>query len=75
VTPDYATTSTDPLALALCEGAGPPVWVDPMLDELAASLVVSWSTGASVLHPSTPTVASLEAQAALADSRSPPRMV
>jgi hypothetical protein len=29
---------------ALCEGAGPPTWfdsVDPMLDELAASLVAS----------------------------------
>jgi len=34
----------DPLAEELCEGAGPPIWlvsVDPMLDELAASLVVS----------------------------------
>ena len=34
----------DPLALALCASTGPPVWVgsfDPMLEELAASLVVS----------------------------------
>jgi hypothetical protein len=34
----------DPLAMALCEGTGPPAWVtsiDPMLDELVASLVVS----------------------------------
>jgi hypothetical protein len=31
----------DPLAMALCEGTEPPVWVDPMFDELAASLVVS----------------------------------
>jgi hypothetical protein len=55
VTPDYAdnaATSTDPLMLALCDGAGPPIWVDPMLDELAASLVASWSMGALVLRPS-----------------------
>ena len=34
----------NPLALALCASAGPPAWVvsfDPMLEELAASLVVS----------------------------------
>ena len=34
----------DPLALALCASVGPPAWVvsfDPMLEELAASLVVS----------------------------------
>jgi len=44
-----------------------------MLDELAASLVASQSTCAPVLRPST--AASLEAQAALADTRLPPRMV
>ena len=34
----------DPLVEALCEGTGPPAWVasvDPMLDELAASLIAS----------------------------------
>jgi hypothetical protein len=46
-----------------------------MLDELAASLVASWSTSALVLCPFTLTTATLEAQAALADTRSPPRMV
>jgi hypothetical protein len=74
VTPDFAdntATSTDPLVLALCEDAGPPIWVDPMLDELAASLVASRSTGVPVLRHSTP----LEAQAALADTCSPQRMV
>jgi hypothetical protein len=53
-TPDDNTTSStppklDPLALVLCASAGPPAWVtmfDPMLEELAASLVVSQSTGA-----------------------------
>jgi hypothetical protein len=66
----------DPLAVALCEGTEPPVWVDPMFDELAASLVVSRSVGASTLgHPSTPPAAPLVAQALLADTHSPPRMV
>jgi hypothetical protein len=47
-----------------------------MRNELAASLVVSRSAGAPALErPSTLTVASLEAQASLADTRSPPRMV
>jgi len=35
----------DPVALALCVSAGPPALVisfDPMLEELAAELVVSW---------------------------------
>ena len=34
----------DPLVEALCKGVGPPAWldsVDPMLVELATSLVVS----------------------------------
>ena len=34
---------SDLLTVVLCEGAGPPVWVDPMLEELAASLVMSRS--------------------------------
>jgi hypothetical protein len=50
---DNAATSADPLAVSLCEDSGPPVWVDPMLDELAASLVASRSTSAPVLRPST----------------------
>jgi hypothetical protein len=62
--------------VALCEGSGPPIWVDPMLDELPASLVISRSVGASTFgRPSTPPTAPLEVQALLADSRSPPRMV
>jgi hypothetical protein len=33
----------DPLALVLCASTGPPAWVsvDPMLEEITASLVVS----------------------------------
>jgi hypothetical protein len=38
----------DPLALELCACEGPPAWVDTMLKELAASLVVSPSVGALV---------------------------
>jgi hypothetical protein len=67
---------SDPLAVALCEGARPAVWFDLMLDELAASRVVSGSAGAPALgRPSTPTVASLEVQALMADTHLPPRMV
>jgi hypothetical protein len=72
----------DPLVLALCEGTKPPVWVDPMFDELTASLqlaallIVSHSVDASVLgRPSTPPAAPLRAQALLADTCLPPRMV
>ena len=47
-----------------------------VVDELAASLVVSRSVGALALgSPSTPTVASLEVQASLVDTHLPPRMV
>jgi hypothetical protein len=67
----------DPLVLALCEGTKPPVWVDPMFNELAASLqlaaplIVSHSVDASVLgRPSTPPAAPFGAQALLADTRS-----
>ena len=50
-----------PLMVALYEGTGPPIWVDPMLDELIASLVVSRSVGAPALgRLSTATAASLE---------------
>jgi hypothetical protein len=67
---------SDPLVVALCEATGPPIWVNLMLGELAASLVVSQSEGAPTLgRPLTPTVASLEAQSSLADTRSPPWMV
>jgi hypothetical protein len=31
----------DPLVVELCTYVGPPAWVNPMLEELAASLVVS----------------------------------
>jgi hypothetical protein len=45
-----------------------------MFDELAASLVCR-SPGALIGCPSTPTVASVEVEAALADARSPPWMI
>jgi hypothetical protein len=47
-----------PLTVALFEGTEPHVWVGPMFDELAASLIVSRSVGASALgRPSTPPAA------------------
>ena len=80
---DYATASTaargflepDPLAEALCEGAWPPVWlvsVDPMLDELAASLVASRpavTPAPGCLH-ATATVSQV-VQASVVDTNSP----
>uniref|UniRef100_K3ZDB4 Uncharacterized protein n=1 Tax=Setaria italica TaxID=4555 RepID=K3ZDB4_SETIT len=66
VTPNYVdNAATDPLALEPCEDVGPPIWVDPMLDELAAFLVA---------RPSTPATASLQARPALSEPLSPPRM-
>jgi hypothetical protein len=57
-------------------GHWPLAWVDPMLDELDASLVASRSVGALVLGGlSTPPAAPLGAQARLVDVRSPPPMV
>ena len=34
----YLSLVPDPLELELCAGEGPPAWVDPMLEELVASL-------------------------------------
>jgi len=50
----------DPLVLEPCAGAGPPAWVDPMLEELTASLVVSRPAGPTTPWcPTTPAGASL----------------
>ena len=65
----------DLLAEMLCVGAGPPTWlvlVDPMLDELAASLVASRpavtpATGCLHAAASVPR----EVQASLVDTSSP----
>jgi hypothetical protein len=87
VTADYADNAatssaarfspeSDPLAVTLCEGAGPPAWVDQMLDELGASLVVSRSAGAPAFGcPSSTTATSLEVQPSLVDTSTPPRLV
>jgi len=87
---DFAHSSTiaccplelDPLDVVLCEGTGTPTWVDPMLDELDASLqlaaspVVNRSVGALALErPSTMPAASLGVQALLVGARSPLTMV
>lgn len=49
--------------MELCTTAGLPAWVDPMLDELAASLVVSRTTGATTPRcPSAPSTAAQVAQ-------------
>jgi hypothetical protein len=80
---DDATASTaaryflepDPLAEALCEGARPLAWVfsiDPMLDELAASLVASRQAvtpAPGCLQAAT--TASQEVQASLVDTHPP----
>ena len=54
----------------MCEGF--PVWVDPTLKELAASLVMSTPAGAPTPGCSiAPAAASREVDASLVDSRSP----
>lgn len=69
----------NPLAVALCERARPPVWVfsvDLMLDELAVSLVVSRPTGAPTSGcPSTPAIASQEVQTSLVNTRWDPMVL
>lgn len=64
--------------MALCEGAGPPAWVVSvylMLDELAASLVVSRPAGAPASgHLSTLATASHE-EASLVDTRWDPMVL
>ena len=55
----------DPLVWELYASAGPPVWVEPMLEELVASLVVSQPAGAPSLAPM---VASQDVEASLVDT-------
>jgi hypothetical protein len=58
--------------LELCASVGPPTWVDPMLEELVASLVVSWPARAPATRGSLALATiSLDAKALLVDSRSP----
>jgi hypothetical protein len=66
---------TDPLAEMLCVRAGPPTWlilVDPMLDELASSLIVSQpavTLAPGCLHAAASVPQ--EGQASLVDTSSP----
>jgi hypothetical protein len=58
--------------LELCACSGPPTWVDPMLEELDASLVASPSAGAPASGCLTASaVGSYEADALLVDIHSP----
>jgi hypothetical protein len=62
----------NPLLLELCASAEPPAWVDLMLEELVASLVVSWPAGATATGDSLALApASQETEASLVDTRSP----
>lgn len=63
----------DPLALELCASAsaGPPTWVNPMLEELTASLVVRQPVGAPVPGCPTTLVATSQEEASLLDTHSP----
>ena len=59
----------DPLVLELCAGKGPPVWIDHMLEELAASLVLIAGAPA-VGCPPPLVVASQGVEASLVDTYS-----
>lgn len=61
----------DPLVVELCACEAPPAWVDPMLKELAASLVMSPSAGAPAPGRSTVLAAASEVDASLTDTCSP----
>jgi len=66
----YISPMPDPLELELCAGEGPPAWVDPMLEELVASLAMI--AGAPTVECSPPLpVASHGMDASLGDSHSP----
>jgi hypothetical protein len=62
----------DPLLLELCVCTRPLAWVDPMLEEPVASLVVSRPVGAPTprCHPPAPTTASQEVEASQVDTHS-----
>ena len=53
----------DPLVLELCASSGSPAWVDPMLEELATSLVVNLVGVPAPRCPPTSAVASQDADA------------
>jgi hypothetical protein len=64
----------DPLVSAMCASTGPPAWVisvDPMLEELAASLIMSWPARTPTLGClPTQAVASQEVEAPLVNTLS-----
>ena len=65
----YISPMPDPLELELCAGEGPPAWVDPMLEELVASLATT--AGAPTVECSPPLpVASHGVDASLGDTHS-----
>ena len=69
-TTTYLSLMPDPLELELCAGEGPPAWVDPMLEELVASLATT--AGAPTVECSPPLpVASHGVDASLGHSHSP----
>ena len=67
----YLSPMPDPLELELCAGEGPPVWVDPMLEELVVSLVLTAGPPAVECSPPPLPVASHGVDASLGDTHSP----
>jgi hypothetical protein len=66
----YLSPVPGPLELELCVGEGPPAWVDPMLEELVASLAMI--AGAPTVECSPPLpVTSHGVDASLGDTHSP----
>ena len=66
----YLSPMPDPLELELCAGEGPPAWVDPMLEELVASLVLT--AGPPAVECSPPSLATSHGvDASLGDTHSP----
>ncbi|KAG2581962.1 hypothetical protein PVAP13_6KG082035 [Panicum virgatum] len=70
-TVSYLSPMPDPLELELCAGEGPLAWVDPMLEELVASLVLTAGPPAVECSSPPPPGASHGVDALLGDSHSP----
>ena len=70
-TASYLSPMPDPLELELCAGEGPLAWVDPMLEELVASLALTAGPPAVECSSPPPPGASHGVDALLGDSHSP----
>ena len=70
-TTTYLYSMPDPLELELCAGERPLAWVDPMLEELVATLALTAGAPAVECSPPPPPVASNGVDASLGGTQFP----